>query len=249
MTDERRQPAPCDFAAINYPFADGGRAGSRLLFDFSLALACFHPDPPNRKVLDFACGTGWTSEWLNKLGYDVYGFDIDEAAIDSGRKRAELDVRIDPARLHFSIANRHRIEFPHETFGHILCFDSLHHMADYEKVFQEMYRVLCSGGRAIFVEPGSRHSRSPETIQFLQNHPKGEDWLEKDVNLRDMFDLANRVGFVDFKVKPFLLPTMVEFSFVDWYHILDNPEGIQNYMRELRRLAWEDRVVFFMTRT
>ena len=121
-------------------------------------------------------------------------------------------------------------------------------MADYEKVFREMHRVIRMGGRVIFVEPGSRHSRSPETIQFLRDHAKGEDWIEKDVNLEEIFTLAARVGFAEMKIKPFLLPSMVEFSYTDWFHILENRSSNENFIRELRRFAWEDRVIFHMTR-
>lgn len=237
-----------DFDAANYPFSDRGRDASRLLFDFGVAASCLLPDCSNRKILDFACGTGWTSELLNKLGYDVYGFDADAAAVDLARDRAKADKRIDPLRFHLEVGNGHQLDFPDKSFGHVLCFDSLHHMADYEKVFREMYRVLCSGGRAIFVEPGSRHSRSAETLQFLAQFPKGEDWIEKDVNLEEIFALAQRIGFEEMKIKPFMLPTNVEFSFVDWYNILENTSGRNNFFQELRRFAWEDRVIFHMTR-
>ena len=46
----------------------------------------------------------------------------------------------------------------------------------------------------------------------------------------------------------FMLPSMVQFSFVNWYNILDNPIGIDNYMRELRRFVYEDRVVFYLVK-
>jgi len=50
------------------------------------------------------------------------------------------------------------------------------------------------------------------------------------------------------KIKPFLLPSAVEFSYIDWFHIWKNPSGAENLMRELRRFAWEDRIIFHMTR-
>jgi SAM-dependent methyltransferase len=157
-------------------------------------------------------------------------------------------MRIDPARFHFYVGNGHHTGLPDQSFGHVLFFDSLHHMADYEQIFREVHRLLCVNGRAVFVEPGSEHSKSPETIRFLREFAKGEDWLEKDVDLREINDLCQRVGFGDLKIKPFVLPSQVEFSYVDWYHILDNVEGQRNYLRELRRYVWEDRVIFHITR-
>jgi ubiquinone/menaquinone biosynthesis C-methylase UbiE len=251
-TDDHRfspaQTVGLDFKVANYPFSDKGRDASRLLFDFSVAAACFLPQPPNKKILDFACGTGWTSELLNKLGYGVYAFDTDAAAIEMAKNRAQADKRIDVSRLHFQVGNGHEINFPDKTFGHVFCFDSLHHMADYEKVFLEVHRVLCTGGRAIFIEPGSRHSKSPETIRFLKEFPKDESWIERDVDLGEVSALASKAGFVDMRIKPFLLPANVEFSYADWYNILENPTGVNNFIQELRRFNWEDRVIFHITR-
>jgi SAM-dependent methyltransferase len=240
--------APAYYNTVNYPLSDPGSSASRLLFDFSIAISCLLRGTANNKILDFACGSGWTTELLNKLGYDVYAFDSNASAVEAAKERVRLDKRIDPDRCHFWVGNGHELDFPNEHFGNVFCFDSLHRIADYEKVFREMHRVLWIGGRAVFVEPGSQHSKSPETIQFLRDHANGDDWIEKDVNLEEIFNLARRVGFTQMKIKPFLLPSTVEFSYVDWLHILENPSGSENLIRELRRFAWEDRVIFHMTR-
>lgn len=240
---------PDQLVALNYPF--GGAAGrnqSRLIFDFSIGLACFDDAQPNRKVLDFACGTGWTSEWLNRVGFDVHATDVDPAAIKGANLRPELDVRIDRSRFHTSVGDGHKLNFPDATFGHVFCFDSLHHMKDYDQVFREMYRVLVPGGRAIFVEPGSRHSTAEETKKFLAEHPIGDWWIEKDVDLLSIWRQIPEIGFSELWVKPYMLPTTVNFSFVDWYNILDNPVGIKNYMLEWRRFAYEDRVSFYLVK-
>lgn len=241
--------SPDQLTALNYPFGRAaGRDQARLLFDFSIGLSAFDDTLANRKVLDFACGTGWTSEWLNRFGYDVYAFDVDPAAIKEANRRPKVDHRIDPDRFHTSIGDGHVIGFPDNTFGHVFCFDSLHHMKDYDQVLREMYRVLAPGGRAVFVEPGSRHSQSEETKKFLQDHPLGDWWIEKDVDLLEIWNLTRPIGFGDMWVKPYLLPSMVNFSFSDWYNILSNPEGLANYMVEWRRFAYEDRVTFCLVK-
>jgi SAM-dependent methyltransferase len=236
--------------SLNFPFGGAaGRSQARLLFDLAIGIAAFDESQKNRKVLDFACGTGWTSEWLNRFGYDVYAFDVDPAAIHMADLRPPTDPRIELSRFHTSVGDGHSLGFPASTFGHIFCFDSLHHMRDYRIVFQEMNRVLVPGGRAIFIEPGSRHSTSPETIKFLKEHQFGDWWLEKDVDLLQIAKLGRETGFCDMRVKPFLLPYLGDFSFTDWYNILDNPPAIANYMRELRRFTYEDRVIFCLTKS
>lgn len=232
---------------LNDPFQTG-RSASRLIFDFSIGLSLLDFDSPNKKILDFACGTGWTSEFLNKVGFDVYGFDIDnKQAIKLAKSRYKYDKRIDINRIHFSIMDGHNLKYEDNFFGQVFCFDSLHHMNDYEKVFREIYRVLVNKGMAVFVEPGSNHSKSKETINFLKTHEHDahrEYWLEKDVVLEEIFNLTKKIGFKDFKIKPFLDPNLVNFNFVNWYNILDNQDGIKNYINELRRFNYEDRVIF-----
>lgn len=242
--------SPEELQALNYPFGGvANRNQARLLFDLAVGLSAFDESIQNRRVLDFACGTGWTSEWLNRCGYDVHAFDVDPAAIHMANLRPQFDPRIDGSRYHTSVGDGHVIGFADEFFGHVFCFDSLHHMKDYRSVLQEMNRVLVPGGRAIFVEPGSRHSTSAETIQFLKDHPFGDWWIEKDVDLMEIHDLGRETGFPSLRAKPFLLPSLVDFGFVDWYHILDNPTGIANYMRDLRRFSYEDRVIFYLIKS
>jgi len=232
---------------LNDPFL-AGRNSTRLLFDFSISTSFLNYDNPNKKLLDFACGTGWTSEFLNKLGFDVYGFDIDKEVIKIATDRVNYDQRISPTNLHFQYGDGHKLPFTDNFFGHLYCFDSLHHMKDFNKVFKEIYRVLDKSGIAIFVEPGSKHADSKETRQFLKDHPHDDYWIERSIILDEIYDITNKIGFKNFSVKPFLFPSLVNFSFTDWYNILNNSEGKNNYFNELRRFNYEDRVIFSLSK-
>lgn len=233
---------------LNDPFQTG-RNSTRLLFDFSIATSFLNFDNPNKKVLDFACGTGWTSEFLNKLGFDVYGFDIDQEVIKLAKDRVKYDQRINPKNLHYISGDGHNLPYKDNFFSRIFCFDSLHHMKDFKKAFQEMYRVLEKGGVAIFVEPGSKHADSKETKQFLKDHHRGDYWIEKNVDLLEIYQLSKTIGFSNMTIKPYNDPSMVSYSFVDWYNILDNSIGIKNQITELRRFNYEDRVIFSLNKT
>lgn len=231
---------------LNDPFQTG-RSAHRLLFDFSIGVSLLNFDHRNMRLLDFACGSGWTSEFLNKLGFDVFGFDIDKNAIETASARDKFDKRINKNRCHYKVMDGHRLKYPDNYFGNVFCFDSLHHMSDYDKVLKEIYRVLDTAGTAVFIEPGSRHSKSKETIAFIEEHVNDDNrefWLERDVNLDEMYRITDEIGFTDFRVKPFLDPSMVSYSYTDWFNILHNKVGIRNYIGELRRFNWEDRVIF-----
>jgi SAM-dependent methyltransferase len=234
---------------LSEPFGVG-RDAARLLFDFAVMLSAF-ADHENNRVLDFACGTGWISEFLCRAGFDVTGVDIDANAEAAFSKRLQADKRITPSRFRFQPADGHRLPFNDGMFGHLVCFDSLHHMADYRKVFSEMFRVLDRRGRAIFVEPGAKHSSSKPTRKFVQKYKKDDPtWLEKDVVLEEVFASATEVGFRDAKTLPHLLPNMKVYGMEEWIGFVkarkvDARLGI-DYLADLATLNYDARVIFYL---
>ena len=47
--------------------------------------------PPGARVLDVACGPGWTSHYLGKMGYAVLGFDISDEMLEFARARVATE--------------------------------------------------------------------------------------------------------------------------------------------------------------
>lgn len=228
---------------LNDPFHTG-RNTSRLLFDFSIAISFIESTTSNIKILDIGCGTGWTSEFLNKLGLDVYGLDIDKDVIKLAQERYKDDQRINPDKLHFKVGNSHKLPYPNNFFDYVLFFDSFHHMKNFKKSLKEVHRVLIPSGAVIFAEPGSKHANSPETKKFLSEHPHGKYWIEKSVDLIQINKISTKIGFKNFSIKPYIYPANISYNFTDWFNILNNKEGIKNQISELRRFNYEDRVIF-----
>jgi len=57
--------------------------------------------PPGSRILDVACGAGWVSHYLTKLGYEMTGIDISADLLDYARRRMKGDpwVGVGPERI------------------------------------------------------------------------------------------------------------------------------------------------------
>jgi ubiquinone/menaquinone biosynthesis C-methylase UbiE len=133
--------------SITEPFT-AGRAAPRLLFDFSVMISLMKLSVLDQPVLDFGAGTGWVSEFCSRMGMQTVAFDIHGDLKTCLEGRVKADSRINPSLLGFTHGDGHAMPFEEDTFGHLLCYDTLHHMHDYPKVFAEFLRVLKKGGDA-----------------------------------------------------------------------------------------------------
>jgi ubiquinone/menaquinone biosynthesis C-methylase UbiE len=234
------------FPEIKEPF-DVDRDISRLLFDFSILISCIRKTD-NMKILDFAGGTGWVAEYLNRAGFDVYIFDIAPSTVRCVESRIQADLRVDGTRLHSAVCNAHQLSiYENNYFGNIVCFDSLHHMVDFDAVFSEMFRVLEPGGRAAFVEPGARHAESKETKDFIKKYKADDpDWIERSIVLEEINDIACGAGFRALRIKPFLLPSDVDFVLDEWRDFAKNQRGREKYFSRLQSFNSNERVIFYV---
>jgi SAM-dependent methyltransferase len=198
-------------------------------------------------ILDFGAGSGWITETVAKMGHAVTAFDIhgDLAAYIEGR--ANADSRVDPAPISVATGDGYAMPFEDGSFGHLLCFDTLHHMHDYDRVFSEFSRVLKPGGRAIFVEPGARHSTSPETIAFMKQMAHDPSWIERDVVLEDLDAISRRSGFSGLTIVPMQHPSQfLTFSLKRWLSFRwGSPLERFRFGTRLAQTNYYERVIFF----
>lgn len=236
---------PC----VTEPFI-AGRAASRVMFDFGVMASLFKPEMTGAPLLDFAAGSGWLTEFCARMGMRVVAFDIHGDMGNCLSYRARADCRIDRTRLRFAHGDGHAMPFPADSFGHALCYDAFHHLHDYPKALSEFFRVLKPGGRAIFVEPGARHSKSPDTIAFLEAQKKHDpSWIERDVILEEVDDLARAAGFSKgVNVVPAPHPLALQtYSLQEWaaFRGKNGAERLR-YTDVLAQLNYWDRIIFFL---
>jgi len=94
---------------------------------------------PGMRVLDVACGPGFVSEAVWRLGANTVGLDFTVAMIDLATRRCpQLDFRQGDAQ---------ELGLPDESFDAVAMNFGVNHLADPDTAFAEARRVLKRGGR------------------------------------------------------------------------------------------------------
>jgi SAM-dependent methyltransferase len=99
------------------------------------------------RILDVGCGSGQKLAYVQKAGWETYGVDFDEQAVENARAsgaQAEL-------------AEGDAIPFEDDYFNALMSWHSLEHHYDPAGTVREMYRVLRPGGDAIVSVPSGKN--------------------------------------------------------------------------------------------
>ena len=100
------------------------------------------------KILDAGCGEGRNAVYFIDEGYQLYGIDLNDIAIQYCRYMAKsLDKNYDAHR--FQVGSMEEIPFHKEAFDAVLCSAVLHFAEDESNfwlMMNEMLRVLKPGG-------------------------------------------------------------------------------------------------------
>ncbi|MHC4597621.1 MAG: class I SAM-dependent methyltransferase [Planctomycetota bacterium] len=176
--------------AENKPFADD--FCGEYLIDFGAAMLWMPPPPA--KILDLGCGSGWTSRFLARRGYEVLGVDISEDMVRLARRCAGDAAH---PNLHFDVEDYEALSH-HEAFDVALFFDSLHHAEDEGMALSAAYRALKPGGLCIAVEPGKGHAGSPPSREAIERYGV----TEKDMPPARVSRMGRRAGFWDIRTFP-----------------------------------------------
>jgi hypothetical protein len=89
-----------------------------------------------------------------------------------------------------------RIPLPDASVDRVQCFHSFHHVPDPAAILQEFARVLAAGGRAVFAEPGPRHSTHASSQFEMRTHRV----VENDIDIHGLWRVAQACGFTEIRV-------------------------------------------------
>jgi len=91
----------------------------------------------DNSLLDFGCGSGKFMSFASKLGWRTVGYDLDQGAIDTARKKGCHVIQGDVNAL--SVVNDN-------TFNYITLSHVIEHVRDPNLLLQECYRLLSDNG-------------------------------------------------------------------------------------------------------
>jgi SAM-dependent methyltransferase len=195
---------------------------------------------PDMTILDFGAGSCWTSRFLTQLGLQVIALDVSASALKIGqelyRRQPIIGDQPAPRFLQF---DGHTFDLPDNSVDRISCWDAFHHVPNQGQVIKEMGRVLKQGGIAGFSEPGPEHSKGAQSQYEMRTNRV----IENDINVREIWDEAQKAGFTNIKLalfnpNPFLLP-LEEFE-----ASLSGQDTGESYVAETRHQMQHRRVFF-----
>lgn len=151
--------------------------------------------PISSSFLDVACGTGWVSHYLGKLGFRVCGFDISPAMIDLAKERVAADpwptTNGELLNINFFV---HDIEesplTTTEKFDVAILESALHHFVDPIKTLQNIRHNLADDGLVVIIE-GS----SDGTDDYCREIMERFNTLERPYTTSELDEIVDCAGF------------------------------------------------------
>jgi 2-polyprenyl-3-methyl-5-hydroxy-6-metoxy-1,4-benzoquinol methylase len=103
------------------------------------------PAYSNASVLEYGPGSGQLLLMLARMGLRAHGVDIDQPALDSLHRQAEvMGLKLRTERAEFGEG------FTDERFDRIFFFEAFHHAFDFEALLRRLQDRVTPGGRLIF---------------------------------------------------------------------------------------------------
>jgi len=152
--------------------------------------------PRGARILDVACGGGWVSHWLARLGYNSYGIDISEEFIDLARKRVERDPDMgrDAGTVRFDVLDIEETQFDPEFLGYfdaIILESCLHHFIDPVAAMRNITYALKDSGVVLIIEGENR--RGPINPVYMDVMRQTRT-LERPYFRNDLISILQRSG-------------------------------------------------------
>jgi 2-polyprenyl-3-methyl-5-hydroxy-6-metoxy-1,4-benzoquinol methylase len=100
---------------------------------------------PGGRLLEIGCGDGSKLEWLEHLGWQAEGLDVDQKAVENARQQ---NRPVHSGDL-FSQG------YPERTFDAVVMSHVIEHVVDPSALIRECHRIMKAGARLVLLTPNS----------------------------------------------------------------------------------------------
>lgn len=145
------------------------------------------------KILDVACGTGKSTEFLVSDNFEVYALDHDPLMIEEAKKQAKLKN----LSIEYKIGLVEDLPYKDEEFEAVTVGTAFHWFAN-EKALSEMKRVLKPGG-LLFIFWTLTTKDVPEEDSIPREIFQKYNWEKVPSELRDLDYISDLLRKNDFK--------------------------------------------------
>jgi SAM-dependent methyltransferase len=112
-----------------------------------------------RKVLDAGSGNGWFAYLAYRSGASVVAVNFSDAQVAKAIRFYNIWRKIPETGLKFINLNLYDLSLLEPGFDEIICYETLEHIKDDNKICREFWRLLKKGGVLHLCCPHAEHSR------------------------------------------------------------------------------------------
>ena len=155
---------------------------------------------PRGSVLEIGSGSGWVTELLVALGFDVDGVEPSADMIKVAQERIDGFIALrkiaNAPQVRFHCSTLEDLELPEESFDAIIFHEALHHIIDETKALLQCYRLLRPGGVIGIDEGAWVPGSSRELEEQLDREMDLYGTMENPFTVEYLNHLLGQTGFV-----------------------------------------------------
>jgi len=124
-------------------------------------------------TVDIGCGRGRLLDGLASRAKRSIGVDISKAGIWTGQERSK--------KVFFITGDALRLPVRDDTCDLCLCVHVIEHVEEYNLLLKEIFRIMRSGGRAVFITPNRKWSRFG--LSFLKDKTHVKEFTVRELKI------------------------------------------------------------------
>ncbi len=151
------------------------------------------------RILDIGCATGFLLNEARKMGWEVYGVELSEWAVNFGREKLNLNIFAGVLK---------EANFPYNYFDAIALVDSIEHLPDPKATLEEVRRILKPNGILCI--------STPDIESFLSRILRAKWWGIQQSHLfyfskKTLSRMLDATGFKVFRYSPHVRVFSVDY--------------------------------------